>query len=414
MSETHTEPQTTQATVLLIGGPDMDLRLELMGRLRSNFEMMVAGTAAEHQPKFETAGYKYFSYPLGRTVSPFLDLYSIAFLWRLCRRIRPDIVHTFDAKPGVWGRLAARWAGVPVVIGTIPGLGSLYARENLSTRLLRAIYQPLQTWVSHFSDLTTFQNHDDAQRFIAAGVVDKQKTKIIAGSGVPTNVYSPSQVSETARMKLKRELGIESNDQVVTMISRVIRTKGVLEFMAAAREINARHSNVRFLLIGPADDQSLDRLTAAELDQLQASVIWPGRRDDVPIVLAISDLFVFPSAYPEGIPRVLLEAASMGLPLITTNSPGCKEVVEHNVNGLLVPVHDPAALAQAILFFIEQPEICKRFGQMSRRLAVERFDLALIAEQTQTMYQQLLAKRDLWLEPSGASMKVVDHATGDE
>ncbi len=382
-----------KATVLLMGGPDMDLRLELMGRLRSDFEMMVAGTAAEHQPKFAAAGFKYFSYPLGRTVSPFLDLYSIACIWQLCRRIRPDIVHTFDAKPGVWGRLAARRAGVPVVIGTLPGLGSLYGHDDFSTRLMRAIYQPLQTWASHLSDLTTFQNCDDARRFIAAGVVDEKKTAIIPGSGVATDVYSPGRVSDAARLKLKNELDIRPGELVVTMVSRVIRTKGVLEFMAAAKHISAGYSNVRFVLIGPEDNQSLDRLSAAEIDQLKASVIWPGRRDDVPIVLASSDLFVFPSAFPEGIPRVLLEAASMGLPLITTNSPGCKEVVEDNVNGFLVPAHDPIALARAMMSLIDQPELRQRFGQMSRRRAVERFDLALIVEQMRSMYQQLLEHR---------------------
>ena len=202
MSENHTDSLTTKPTVLLVGGPDMDLRLELMGRLRSDFEMMVAGTAAEHQRKFEAAGFSYFFYPMGRTVSPVLDLYSTACLWRLYRRIRPAIVHTFDAKPGVWGRLAARWADVPIVIGTIPGLGSLYARENFSTRLLRAIYQPLQTWASRSSDLTTFQNHDDARRFIAAGIVEEQKTRIIAGSGGAPNVYAPTPAPQTARLKV--------------------------------------------------------------------------------------------------------------------------------------------------------------------------------------------------------------------
>jgi glycosyltransferase involved in cell wall biosynthesis len=376
-----------------MGGPDMNLRLELMQCLQSDFEMMVAGTVGEHQQKFAMAGFKYYPYPLGRTVSPVLDLYSIVCIWRLCRWLRPHIVHTFDAKPGVWGRLAARWAGIPVVVGTIPGLGSLYANDDFSTRLTRAIYQPLQRIVSHVSDLTTFQNLDDARRFIAAGIVAEPKTMIIPGSGVPTDVYTPDRVSESERVNLMNELGIQSDEIVVTMVSRVIRTKGVIEFMNAATEIHRHCPKVHFLLIGPDDQASLHRLTADELALLRQTVTWPGPRRDIPTTLAVSDIFVFPSSFPEGIPRVLLEAASMGLPLITTFSPGCKEVVEDQVNGLLVPVHDAMALGHAILRLVNQPELRKRFGRLSRQRAVERFDLSLIAEQTRRMYKQLLARR---------------------
>jgi len=393
MLRNHMRPAITKATVLIMGGPDVDLRLELMGHLQADFEMLAAGTAIELQPRFVSAGFRYYPYPLGRTISPVADLYSIGYIWRMCRTLRPHIIHTFDAKPGVWGRLAARWAGVPVVIGTLPGLGSLYANDNLSTRLMRTIYQPLQKWSSHVSDLTIFQNGDDARQFIAAGVVPERKAMVIPGSGVATEVFAPARVSHTARMRLRDELGIQPDEIVVTMISRVIRSKGVLEFMAAAREVGASHPHLRFLLIGPDDDQSLDRLSEAELAQLKQVVTWPGPRRDIPTVLAISDIFVFPSAYREGIPRVLLEAASMGLPIITTDAPGCNEVVENGVNGFWVPAHDSAAISQAMVQLIAQPELRRRFGQASRQRVVARFDLSLIVQQTRSVYQQLLARR---------------------
>jgi hypothetical protein len=120
ISERTSIHKGAKPSVLLMGGPDMNLRLEIMRCLQSDFEMMVAGTEETHKQKFASMGFKYFSYPLGRTISPVPDLYSIYFIWRMCRRLRPHIVHTFDAKPVVWGRLAARCAGVPVVVGTIP------------------------------------------------------------------------------------------------------------------------------------------------------------------------------------------------------------------------------------------------------------------------------------------------------
>src|SRR6266498_5353414 len=168
--------------VLIIGGPDVDGRLELMGCLRSDFEMIAAGSSAELQWRFAASGFRYYAYPLNRGSNPVFDLYSTYYLWRLCRALRPRIVHTFDTKPGVWGRLAARWAGVPVIIGTLPGLGSLYANDTTVIRLIRAIYQPLQKLACHAADLTIFQNHDDVRQFTGAGIVTEQTAMVIPGS----------------------------------------------------------------------------------------------------------------------------------------------------------------------------------------------------------------------------------------
>jgi len=383
----------TKPTVLIMGGPDVDLRLELMGRLQSDFEMVAAGTAPDLLSRFSAAGFRYHAYPLHRTVNPVSDLVSILSIWRLCRAIRPDLVHTFDAKPGVWGRIAARWAGVPVVVGTIPGLGSLYTNDRLSTRLVRRAYEPLQRWSSRVSDMTIFQNRADARQFIVARIVAEPNTMIIPGSGIPTEQYAPGRVSQSARSVLRVELGIDPDETVVTMISRVIRTKGVLEFMSAAQSVGRRHPRVRFLLVGPSDDESLERLSATEVAHLKQTVTWPGPRRDIPAVLAVSSVFVLPSAYREGIPRVLLEAASMELPIVTTDSPGCNEVVENGVNGFLVPARDAEALGQAILRLIEEPELRRQFGRLSRQRAVERFDLSIIAAQTRSLYLRLLAAR---------------------
>jgi glycosyltransferase involved in cell wall biosynthesis len=313
------------------------------------------------------------------------------------RGLEPQIVHTFDTKPNVWGRVAAKLAAVPIVIGTVTGLGSLYAGNSPKTRLVRSIYQPMQAFACRISDLTIFQNHADARQFITDGVVSEQKARVILGSGIAADEFTSTRVSEAERAQLRRELGFQRDDMVVTMISRVIRSKGVLEFMAAAQDVGLFHADVRFLLIGPEDDESVDRLSAAELAQLRQSetVTWPGPRRDIPAVLAMSNVFVLPSAYREGIPRVLLEAASMGLPIVTTDTPGCNDVVENGVNGFLVPVRDSAALSQAISRLVEQPELCQRFGRISRQRAVERFDLSVVADQTRSVYQQLLARKEL-------------------
>lgn len=376
--------------ILLVGGPDVDARLELMHSLKDKFELGAMGSEPNLEEKFSADGFRYYNYPLARGVNPFVDLLSFARLFWYFRTLKPHIVHTFDTKPGVWGRLAARLAGVPVVIGSLPGLGSLYVNDSLPRRVIRSIYQQLQKLACRYSDLTIFQNNDDAEYFKQQGLVSPNKVMVIPGSGVNTRVFASNRVQRDKQVQLREEFGFLPGDVVVTMISRVIRSKGVLEFMAAARAIKKEFPKIRFLLVGPEDKDNLDRLSVEELAQLKQHVLWTGARQDVPDILGMSDIFVLPSAYREGIPRVLLEAASMGLPIVTTNSPGCKEVVENGENGYLVPVRDADALKEAILRLIAEPELCRVFGQVSRQRAVERFEITVIADQTSNLYRQMI------------------------
>jgi len=382
---------STLPRVLLVGGPDVDARLELMHSLSDRFEISALGSLPSLHEKFSSEGFRYYSYTLNRGVNPLGDLKTLSQLIAIFRELKPQIVHTFDTKPSVWGRLAARRAGVPVVIGTLPGLGSLYVDESLKSQILRFIYQALQSLACRVSDLTIFQNDDDARQFIKAGIVSTQKTRVILGSGINTNLFSPDQVSEAAKTQLKTEFKIQPDEIVVTMISRIIRSKGVFDFMQSAREIQKTNPKVHFLLIGGEDSESIDRLTQEEMLELKQTVDWRGRRSDIPAILAISDISVLPSIYREGIPRVLLEAAAMKLPIVTTNSPGCKEVVENGTNGFLIPPHNAEALSGAITQLVKAPELRRRFGQVSRQRAVQRFDTAVISGQTRDVYEQFIS-----------------------
>jgi len=384
----------------MIGTEDVDMRIELMQHLRDEFTLAAAGTAPALGHRFAAAGFQYFVYPLPRGTSPARDVYAFAALVRLLRRFRPDVVHSFDSKPCVYGRLASRLAGVPVVIGTIPGLGSLYVEEasrpdGLARRLVRRMYESMQKLASHSSDLTIFQNQTDAAEFLGKSIVPQDKVTIVPGSGVRTDLFDPAHVSADQRRQLRTSLGVPEGALLVTMISRVIRTKGVLEYAAAAAEVRRRHPEVHFLLVGPDDDRSLDRLSPTERAELVGAVNWPGPRSDVPQILAASDMFVLPTFYREGIPRVLLEAASMGLPLVSTHSPGCTEVVEDGVNGYLVPVRDPAALASAVGRLVADPDARARFGAESRRRTVAQFDLSAVGGRIRSIYRDLLARRGL-------------------
>lgn len=405
--------------VFLVGGPDVDARLDLMHCLNDDFDLTVLGSVPILRDRFRAEGFNYIPYRLNRGINPLSDLLTVGQLASIFRKLKPHIVHAFDTKPGVWGCLAARLAGVPVVIGTLTGFGgSLYENDDLKNRLVRSFYEQLQTLACRFSDLSIFQNEDDARQCVATGVASGEKTKVILGSGVSTDFFAPDRVSLRERERLRSELRIQPDEIVVTMISRLIRSKGVLEFMNAARAVHLNYPHVRFLLVGPEDSESIDRLDVAELTELKQTVIWPGPRRDIPAVLAISDIFAFPTAHREGIPRVLMEAASMGLPIVTTDASGCNEVVDNGINGFLTPVHDVNALSHALLRLIKQPELRERFGDASRRRMMERFDLSIIARQTRSVYWQLLARKGLShaVEPwestkplSDSNVERVDH-----
>jgi glycosyltransferase involved in cell wall biosynthesis len=392
-SLTKSDLPRTQPKVLIIGSEDVDARIELMRGLASDFDVAAAGTNPAQAQAFARHGFRYFNYPLGRGLGPCSDAVGFMALWRLLATHRPDIVHAFDTKPGVYGCLAAKLAGVPVVVSTVTGLGSLYASDGRSSVLVRGIYEQLQKLTSRCNNLTIFQNSRDREEFVDRRIVPRLRAALIAGSGVSTQRFDPEQISQSDRQQTRSALGIPDGATVVTMISRIIRSKGVEEYVAAARHVKQRVPGAHFLLVGPADKDSLDSFRQEELTEFSHIVNWPGPRRDIAGVLSASDLFVLPSYYREGIPRVLLEAAAMGLPLVTTDSPGCSDVVVDGVNGLLTPPRDPAALSGAIEKLLGQPDLRHCFGRVSRQRAVELFDIGVVVAKTRLHYLEMLARK---------------------
>ena len=382
-------PQGARPRVCLVGGPDVDARLDLMRQLAPDFDIFAVGTSERLGEVFAEAGFSYRRYPMSRGVNPLRDAYAILQLVRIFRQERPTIVHTFDTKPGVWARLAAKIAGVPIIIGTLPGLGSLYASSSAAAKMIRYVYEPLQALASRSADLTVFQNARDAEDFVERGIVSSDRVTVIAGSGVRTDVFTPTPRGDTTSAS-RADLGLAGDALVVTMISRVTRTKGVLDFAAAARKLRALRPEIEFVLAGAADGEGFDALNERELGELDGSVRWIGFRDDVREILAFTDVFVFPSYYREGVPRVLMEAASMGLPLIAVDAPGSTDVVEDGRNGILVPPRNVDAIVAAVLRLADDSLLRSRLGRQSRALVVSRHDLGLVVQQTRSCYQELL------------------------
>lgn len=376
--------------VAFIGGSDLNLRIPLMRLLiGQGYRMAGVCTDPRQRERFEKEGIFFYSYP--EAGGPFGLLKSLRGLYSLFRANRFDIVHAFDTKPTVIARVVARLAGIPLVVGTITGLGKIFSSSGAGFMPLKLAYVLGQTIASRMSNATVFQNEDDRDFFIAAKAVGKNSVEIIRGSGVDTRSFSMDLVSKDVVSCLRNDLGIKPGSVVVTMITRLVKYKGIQEFLDASRQLGASHKNAMFLLIGP-EDNTADGYPARDLEAYP-TVKYIGARRDIRELLGLSDIVVLPSYYREGIPRVLLEAASMGKPLVTTDMPGCREVVDDGRNGFLVPARDTKALADAITKLIADSRLRKEMGEWSLRKAKDEFEIGIVMKNHAELYKRLYNSR---------------------
>lgn len=369
---------------------DMSLVLLLGPQLRAFAEagMDVIGVSAPgpYVPQLESWGIRHV--PLRhatRSSALGQDVMALVELWRLFRRLEPDIVHTHNPKPGLYGRVAARAARVPGVVNTVHGL---YASPEDPVAKRAAVYT-LERAASLCSGAELVQNPED-YRVLARLGVPKDKL-VLLGNGVDLQRFNPP-ASEQSRREARADLGVGADAVVVGTVARLVWQKGFNELFAAAEHLRETHPEVVFVVVGGSDPDKADaippeRLTAASE---RGRIIFAGSRDDVEQVYAGFDLFVLPS-YREGFPRSAMEAAASGLPIIATDIRGCRQAVSHGSTGLLVPAHDPARLAAAIEELVLSPALRRRMGAAGRRKAEAEFDDQMVVSKSLSAYERVLA-----------------------
>jgi len=325
---------------------------------------------------FRTAGL------IKQGLAPLSDL-RLFFQFRgVFRREAPLIVHSFTIKPAIYGTLAAWMAGVPVRIVTITGLGHVFTSGN---SVLRRFVQSLYRIALARADIVFFQNSEDRELFLERGLVQARKVRMVAGSGV-----------DLARFKPAKLPCVDGYCPNFVMIARLLREKGVPEFVAAAAAVKAQFPEARFRLVGGIDPLNPSGLTASEFASVNAenAVEWVGEVSDVRPYIAEADVVVLPS-HREGVPRSLLEGAAMGRALVATDAVGCREVVKDNVTGYLVPVRNIEALAGVMIHFIKHPAKIAEMGQAAQRMVETRFDERKVIEETLAVYEELLAQKGI-------------------
>jgi len=380
-------------TVAFVGGPDISLRLELLKLLKSKgFKVLVIGSNRLEEKIFQVCGIPYYYYDLHRGILIVKNLRGFVQLYKIFKRIRPDIIHAFDTVPAILGRIAAKAAGVPVIIGTITGMGTLFSFNNIRNKILRAFYIVAQKIVCGISDLTIFQNNDDMHYFISKKIIPSFKSALVKGSGVDLKKYSVNKMDTDYLKKIEEELGIEKSYVKIFMISRLVKYKGIYEYLEAAKQVRLKYDHVQFYLVGPVDD-TISSFPESEMRKYEKYVRYIGERNDIAGLLYFADIVILPTYYREGIPRVLLEAASMEKALIATDMPGCKDVVEDGLNGFTVPTNNPQALFNAMEKLILDGKLRIQMGKLSRQIAIKEFSLDIIFKDTINIYRQLLNNR---------------------
>lgn len=358
-----------------------------LGRAAANagHDVLLLTRIDEHRAAVEAAGLRVKPLPWRRGgFGPWREVRALWTIWRTYRRERPDIVHHVAMKPIIYGSIAARLAGVPKVINAVAGVGFLFISERPLVRKLR----PMLRWVlgqalTHPGTYVLVQNPDDESLVRDLGVAAAHVVTI-AGSGIDTSEFSPRV----------RSCEPSSGTPVVTMVSRMLWDKGVGELIQAVRLLRARGVMLTVRLVGAASDDNPASISEATLRgwEVEGLVAWAGQRSDIPDVWRESDVAVLPS-YREGLPRALLEAASVGLPLVATDVPGCREIVRHDETGLLVPPKDAAALAAAIERLVSEPGLRARMGRSARRAAETRYAESVVLASYLELYDKLMARR---------------------
>ena len=358
-------------------------RLQLAIAARdAGYDVAVATRFRDHLPVVQNAGLRPFPIAFLRGGwNPLRELRTLAQITSAYRRFQPHIVHHVAVKPVLYGSLVSRLTHVPAVVNALAGLGYVFSSRDLKARLLKPVLtHAYRALLNRPTSRLIVQNPDDLSLFTADELIDPERVVLIRGAGVELDRYPVTPVPKGVPL--------------VVLPARLLRDKGVEEFVAAARQIRAAGPPARFALVGSPDPHNPASIPSARLAEWVASgvVEYWGWRDDIPAVLAEASVVCLPS-YREGLPKALLEAAACARPIVTCDVPGCREVVHDGDNGLLVPARDSAALATALIRLIEDPGLRQRMGTRGRVRAEGEFSIARVVADTLELYRSLLCGR---------------------
>jgi len=360
----------------------------------AGFEVVGISSPTSLAENREVAGARHIAVPISRNLTPFADLLSLFRLWRVMRRERFTIVHTHTPKAGLLGQLAARLAGVPLIVNTVHGF---YFHENMRP-MARRFYILMEKVAALCSDRILSQNAEDVETAVREGICSREKITVL-GNGIDLARFDSASVPADELARLRSRYDLPAGAPIVGFVGRLAaKRKGFADFLAAAREIAAAQPECRFLIVGEADHGKSDAMqpSAAADFGIAERCIFAGFRpnEELPAFYKLMSVLVLPSTF-EGVPRAVMEAAAMGVPAVATDVKGNREAIEVETTGLLVPLGDVPALSAAILRILEDHELAARMSREARRMAAQRFDEQHVFAKVKSEYARLIAQKEI-------------------
>lgn len=362
-----------------------NFRISLLKEISArNIRVIIIAPKDKYTELLTDLGYKVYFWKLERSsLNPFKEIKSIFNLIDILDNESPDLIHNFTIKSCLYGTIAATFRSRSLVVNSITGLGHLFINNSLKTRLIRIILKPIYKFVfNSINSYTIFQNKNDQKFFQDLRIINNlTKSFLVQGSGVDTDFFKPfEKINKSFNQPIK-----------LLFPSRLISEKGILEVLAAHKTLLEKGENIELLIAGEIDKGNRSTLLNKQKKDLESNknIKMLGHRTDMKNIYSQSDIVVLPS-WREGLSRSLIEAGSMEKPIITCDVPGCREIIDHGINGILVPLKDTKALELAIIFLIRNRNIANQYGKKIRLKVQERFDIRIINQKTIDIYKKIL------------------------
>jgi len=368
----------TKVAVVVAVDTSLDLLLaaQLEAFKKAGFEVHAVCTEGPDFPLLRKRNFKMYPVRIKRSFGPFSDLVAVWRMYRYFRREKITVAHTHFPKAGLLGQLAAKLAGVPIIIHTLHGF---YFHENMSP-VLRWFHVTLERICAKCSTTILSQNPEDIETAVHLGICRPENIRLL-GNGVNLSRFDPRRFDAEFKRKKRVDIGVSEDAIVVGIVGRLVREKGYLDLFQAMQRVMALNDRVWLLVIGPEEPEKADRISADAFRKygIENRTRWLGQRNDIPELLACCDIYALPS-WREGFPRSAIEAAAMGLPIVATNIRGCRQVVQDGVTGLLVPLRNITSLAAAIERLVNDVGLRGKMGRAGFEKARREFDENKVVE----------------------------------
>ncbi|MFW5794630.1 MAG: glycosyltransferase family 4 protein [Bacillota bacterium] len=333
-----------------------------------------------------------FAYPFTRnTFNPKIILKDFYGLYRHFKNKKYDVIHTFRFHPNLYINVISIFLRDTAIINHVTGLGIAFSKSGVKGRLSKIIYTIILQFNLFCSNRIIVQNNEDF-RYLSKLIFGKRKVRLILGSGINTVDFVNDNVNRDKITELKKSIFVDDSI-TFTIITRLIKQKGIIELVEAFKSLSSEGEAIpaKLIIVGWFDKQNPNTINKTILKNLPGNIIFLGKRNDVKEILSLSDIFILPSYYREGVPRSILEALSMGKPIITTDMPGCKETVVHKQNGFIIKPQNKEAIIESVMYFIDNIDKIKSFGVNSRERAITIFSSAIVNEKIHNLYEEVLA-----------------------